>query len=64
MERWRALALEVLAAPAEVTEPQARAMLISIASAYDDLAIKAALKAPLAAIAQQPIPRPPTKSDQ
>jgi hypothetical protein len=58
------LALEVLAAPADVAEPQARAMLISIAAAYDDLAIKAALTAPLAAFVQQPIPRPPTKSDQ
>ena len=40
-ERWRSLAAEARALAEEMTDPQARQIMLSIASSYDRLAIRA-----------------------
>ena len=45
---WRSLAAAAWAAASEATDPQSRAMLISISTGYENLALRAEASAPCA----------------
>jgi hypothetical protein len=63
VDRWRALAAEALAMAAQTSDPQARAMLVSIAAGYAELATRAELSEQ-AIVEMQPISPEVTKADQ